>query len=180
MPVGVLIALVVAGLIVAAGAVVGAIAVRRAYVRSRVLALVGRAEAVTAAARALADVLEHLAQADDPVIESFARDPETPERRALHEVATRAHILSQELDLMPMPRELVPVADLLADAALVVAREAGRVLDPLTGAAALDALAVIDLGMVSAYVTAARERLNEACQRAGVEDVAVYGGGLYL
>lgn len=176
----VLIVLVFAGLVLGAGVVAGALALRKAYVRSRLLVLVAKTEAVTAAARAFADVLERLAGAEDAAIAGFAADPETSDRKALVEVATRAQILSQELDLMPVPRELVPVAELLADAALLIAREAGRFHDGVTGAAALDALAATDLGMVLAYVGAARARLHEACERAGVEDTAVYGGGLYL
>lgn len=175
-----IIALVAGVLVVLAGLVVGGVFGWRAYVRRVLLRLVVRMEAIEAAGQALIETVSRLAASDDEVLAEFAQDPESSERRALHEVANRAHMLSYELDRMPLPHSLVPLTEALADAAVVIDREAARVQDPHIGPSALEALSSVDLGAVGAYMTSARESLKEASAEHGLDDTAVYGGGLYL
>lgn len=167
-------------LLLLAGCGVGVYFGWRGYVRRALVRLVGGAEAIEAAGNALIDVVTRLAHADDEVLTEFAQEAESSERRALHEVATRTHMLAGELDVVALPKALVPVAETLADAAMVVYREASRVQDAHTESMALDALSQVDLSLVSAYLKSARDRLNEACADNGLSDMAVYGGGLYL
>lgn len=171
---------VVASLLVLAGVGFALVLAWRAYTRRVLLRLVVRAEAIEAAGQALVETVSRLAAGDDAALEGFASDSESSERRALHEVATRAHMLAYELDRMSLPRSLTQVAESLADAAVVVDREASRVQDPHHGEAALDALTSVDLESVTAYMRSARSRLNDECVTHGLDDMAVYGGGLYL
>jgi len=152
----------------------------RAFTRRRLLGLLVKAEAVEAAAQGLADVLGRLAEADDEVLAEFASDPESSERRALHEVSMRATMLADELDRMPLPRGLVVLAEELGDAAYMVASQASAVGDDHSGEQALDDLSTIDLGAVRGYTKRARLSLTEACEAMGLDETAVYGGGLYL
>lgn len=173
-------AVVVGVLVVGAAGVAAAVFGWRAYVRRVLLRLVSRMEAIEAAGQALTETVSRLAVADDEVLAEFAQDSESSERRALHEVSTRAHLIAYELDRMPLPRALVPMTEALADAAVVIDREASRVQDPHEGASALEALTSVDLSAVGAYMTSAREELNHACATHGLSDTVVYGGGLYL
>ncbi len=152
----------------------------RALERRMLLKLVVRAEAVDAASQALVDVVERLSVAADEEIEEFADDPDSTERRTLAEVRSRGMMLADELDHMAMPKKLVPAADALADAAFVLAREAGCVTDEDTGPEALDKLGSLDLSGVVAYGEKARNLIAGACDACGLQETAVYGGGLYL
>jgi hypothetical protein len=179
-PVWAVIAIVVGALLLVAALAGGAWLGWRAYERRVLLRLVVRTEAVEAVAQALEDVLTRLAEGADAELTAFANDPESGERRALHEVRRRAEILKDELDHMPLPRRFTPLAEALADGAFMVAREAGLVPDDATGAAALDAVARINLDDVRGYVTRARFQTTEECEAWGLEETNVYGGGLYL
>lgn len=148
--------------------------------RRALLRLVVRAEAVEAARQALEESIRRLATAGDTELEQFADDPESVERRTMGEVASRARLLNEELDKMAVPRSLVPVAEALADAAYLISREAERVKDDEVGPVAFDRLASIDLQLARQYADKARVRVIEACDACGLEDTAVYGGGLYL
>ncbi len=170
----------VGGVLFVAASAAGVFFAWRAYGRRVLLRLVARTEAVEAVGQALVDCVERLAHADHAVLEEFACDAESSERRALHEVAMRAWLLARELDSMPLPRALIPTAESLADAAMVVHQEASRIGDGVVGEAALDALARTDLVRVKAYASAARTRVNDECVSHGLDDLAVYGGGLYL
>lgn len=152
----------------------------RAYTKRILLRLVGRTEAVESTATALVDVLTRLAEAEDSELTDFANDPESGERRALHEVALKARMLTDEVDAMPLPRPLLQLAESLADTAYVVGVEASRVTADRRGHEALEELAGIDLESVRAYIKQTRYRLNELCGHYGLVDTAVYGGGLYL
>lgn len=166
-------------LIVGAGVGVGVFA-WRSYRRRTLLRLVGRLEGVEAAGQGLIDVVSHLSEADDAVLEAFAEDPDSVDRHALEDVRLRAALITEELDHMPLPASLVAVAEALADAAFVTAREAGRVGAQVRGVTALDRLGDIDLATSRAYIGQARTRVLYACQACGLEDTAIYGGGLYL
>lgn len=152
----------------------------RALERRYLLQLVSRREAVDATRQALEDSLLRLAGGTDAQLHVFADDPDSIERRALHEVASRARILADELDTMTLPKPLVPAADALGDAAWIVGREAGRVNDDLLGDAALEALGEIDLTEIADVNRRALEVVTHVCAECGFEDEAVYGGGLYL
>jgi hypothetical protein len=175
-----IIALVIGALAVTIGLVVIGVLAYRQLERSYLLRLVSRQEAVGAAGRSLEGALDRLASADDDVLQSFADDPESVERRVISETAERAHALSDELDRMPMPRKLAPAAAALADAAYVVGEEAGRVGDDTVGDDALTELGSVDLGRVSTAFSEARPILGQACEECRLEDQSVYGGGLYL
>jgi hypothetical protein len=180
LPVWAWVVVVVAALIVVAAVVAAVIFGWRAYRRRVLLRLLARAEAVEAAASALVDAATRLAAGSDEELERFADDPDYVERRTLGEVHSRARMLVDELDRMPVPRKLETVAEALADAAFVVAQEASRVGDDVTGPAALENLASTDLALVGAYTKKARVLLVEACEACGLGETAVYGGGLYL
>lgn len=172
--VGIVVFLVLAGLCVAA--YFG----WQAYTKRVLLGLVGSTEAVESSAQALIDLLTRLAEGEDQELTEFANDVESSERRALHEVASRARMLAQEVDAMPLPRSLVLLADSIGDAAYLLAAEASKVSDDAVGSAALDRLSSVDLAAVGAYTRQARYRLTEVCRHYGLVDTAVYGGGLYL
>jgi len=148
--------------------------------RRIVLRLLARAEAVEATAQALEDTVERLNSAGKDEKASFTKDPDSSERRALHEVQGRAQLLQDELDLMPLPKSVVPLAESLADAAYLTAREAGRITDEDVGRAATQKLKGLDLELVRAYAAQAHARVSATCEEFGIEDTAVYGGGLYL
>ena len=151
------------------------------YLERRILLrLLVRAAAVEAAAQALEDTVERLDGAGKEEIGAFADDPDSSERRALHEVQSRAQLLLDELDQMPLPQSVIPLAESLADAAYLTAREAGCVTDHDTGEAALAKLKSLDLATVREYVAQAHARVSATCAAFGLEDTAVYGGGLYL
>lgn len=151
-----------------------------AYERRMVFRLVGRAEGVEAAAAALVDAVSRLAEASDDEIALFASDPDNIERRAFAEVYSRASILATELDRMPLPQRLVPAAEAIADAATVVKRQAELVNDEDAAASVLEKIAEINLTDVRTYTDKARAFLLRTCDACGLDDTALYGGGLYL
>lgn len=152
----------------------------RAYQRRITLRLLGRTEAIEAAGAALTDVVERLSRESDAELEHFASDINSPERRAMHEVANRAEMLYHELDRMPLPKKLIPAGEAMADAAYVVAEQAACVRDEHTGLEALEDLGSVDLAVARDYTRSARAAIVAACEECGVEETALYGGGLYL
>lgn len=174
------IALGVGALLLVAATVAVAILGWRAYERRIALRLLGRAEAIEAASAALVDTVERLAASSDEELEAFADDVDSVERRTLHEVANRADMLQHELDWMPLPKKFVPAGEALADAAHVIATQAACVRDEHRGVEALGDLGSIDLGAVREYTRNGRALLTVACEDSGIEDTALYGGGLYL
>jgi hypothetical protein len=174
------IAVAAAAVLLVAAGVVAAIFGLRALKRRTLLQLVVRAEAVEAAGKALEDSVRRLASADDSELELFADDPESPERRIMAEVATRGRVLKDELDRMPVTRDLIEVAESLADAAYLVVEQAERVRDEDRGPQAFDRLGEVNLKLARQYTEKARLRVLDACDACGLEETAVYGGGLYL
>ncbi|HSK48121.1 MAG TPA: hypothetical protein VLA05_08990 [Coriobacteriia bacterium] len=166
-------------LLVAAG-VAAVVLGWRAYERKALLRLLVRAEAVEAAASALLETFTRLANGSDSELEVFAEDPGSPERHALAEIHTRANLLADELDRMPLPRKLIPVAEALADAAYTICEQSGCVRDEDTDGVALERLLSIDLERVQSYTDKARQITTGACDVCGLDETAVYGGGLYL
>ena len=164
-----------------AAAVIGSVLAWRTLERRLLLTLVRRREEVDAVRQALEDAVMRLAQGSDEVLNHFAEDPDAIERRALHEVTSRARILADELDSMPLPKKLIPAAEALGDVAYALEQEAGRVHDEQSGDAAFEALGSIDLTAIAGKYAAATLEVRNACTQCGLEeDAAVYGGGLYL
>ena len=96
-------------------------------------------------------------------------------------MTSRAQILADELDSMPLPSRLIPAAVLLGDAAYAIALEAGKVHDEQIGDAAFEALGSMDLTAIAATYAQATLEVRRVCEACGLaEDAAVYGGGLYL
>jgi hypothetical protein len=152
----------------------------RRYTRRALMRLIVRAEAVDAAADALIGVVEQIGSATEEDAAAFADDAESVERRALHELHARAAIIVDELDHMPLPKRLVPVAEALSDAAFVVREQSECVGDDDRGQEALERLASVDVEQVQSYREKAHILLGEMCDSCGLDDRAVYGGGLYL
>lgn len=180
MPVWAWIAIGAGAVVLVAAAVVATVFGLRFAERRYLLRLISRREAIGAARQGLEDVVMRLATASDEHLEHFASDPDAIERRALHEVASRARMLADELDSMPLPNKIVPAAEALGDAAWVIGREAGRVHDERTGDAAFEELGSIDLAEVTAVFHAASARVAALCDECGLDEESVYGGGLYL
>ncbi len=149
--------------------------VRRSLVR-----LLGRREAVVAAANGLDLVIEHLSMGDDEALAVFASDPGSDDRRALEDVASRMRILADDLRVMPLPKRLWPVAEGMERAARLLAEQAGRVGEATTPDSALDALAEIRVQEVREQVLAVNADLQPLLDAFRVHDPAVYGGGLYI
>jgi hypothetical protein len=166
-------------LLIAAGAAAGWFG-WKSFERRSLMRIVTRTESVEAAAQALLDVFTRLSEADDATLEEFARDPETSERRALYEVGLKADMVTDELDRMRLPRSLVSVAESVADAAYLIARESRVVGENDTGDDALAKLSSMNLEAVQEYTAQARRRVHESCTECGLEETNVYGGGLYL
>lgn len=152
----------------------------RRYERQTVVGLISRREALRSSRQSFAETLAFLAAADDEQLEEFAADPDELHRRVLGDVTSRARILQDELDTMPLPSALTPVAESLADAAWMLAEEAGRVgwaTPPDQALAWLGDLDLEPLNRAFADADADVERVKTAFE---VEDQAVYGGGLYV
>ena len=180
MPVWAWIAVGAGGVLVACALAIAAVYAWRGMERRYALRIVSRGEALDAVRQALGDALQRLAGETDEGLVALSNDPDAVERRALHEVASRAHLPADELDAMRLPHRLVPAADAIGDAAYVIGREAGKLTDETLGNDALTALGSIDLTSVETYYQAARRVVDEACEEYELEDASVYGGGLYL
>jgi len=167
-------------IVILAGSTIAGIIAYRAVERRYLLRLVRSREGLDFVRQALGDSLGRLAEGSERELRVFADEPESGERRALNEVAARARLLADELDTTALPGRLLPAAEALADAAYLIGREAGRVGDELRGESALDALGCIDLDAVESYYRAALSAVQSVCEACGLEDSAVYGGGLYL
>lgn len=168
------------GVLVLVAALLAVVFGRRAYERRLLLRLVVRTEAVEAASSALVDSVGHLSAASDEEIEVFADEVDSVGRKVFSEVHERARMIAEEMDRVPMPKRLVPAAEAVADAAFMVAEQAGKVDGELTGTEALDALSSVDLAEVRRYTQKARVLVTGACEVCGLDETAVYGGGLYL
>lgn len=153
---------------------------QRAVVRRYLVVLVGRRESIRASLRTLEAIMRHLVDESDESLAEFATDHTSADRRALMEVGDRMRMILDELDTRSLPSRLIRPAEELADAAYVIAQEAGRVTDDMAPDRVLEALGEVDLARVTAQMREADEWLDDACQEYGVEDAAVYGGGLYI
>ena len=150
------------------------------YKQRSALRLVSRREALRSGRQSFAEVLAFLAAADDEMMQRFATDHDELHRRVLGDVAVRAGLIRDELDTMPMPADLQPAAESLADAAWFLASEAGRVGAAPTEDAIFEVLSAIDLGPLNQAFADADADLDVACKACAVEDTMIYGGGLYV
>ncbi|MDP2400376.1 MAG: hypothetical protein Q8M66_00205, partial [Actinomycetota bacterium] len=91
--------------------------------------LVGSRERVFAARRTLEEVVRHLAGLSDEELEKFATDARSEDRRALVELAYSMRLTRDELDMWRIPSRLHAVASEFADAAHLIAEQAGYVTD---------------------------------------------------
>lgn len=175
----ILLAVLVAVAVLAIAAFAALVAYRE-YRRRLLLRLVVRAEGLDVAAQALIDTITRLSQAQNDELVLFAADPESPERRVLGDVASRAGAIMHELDVMPLPAALVSAAESLADAAFVLHREASRVTDEDADGDSLDHLSEIEIAPIRDYLDAARKRVTLVAVGLHMDETSVYGGGLYL
>lgn len=166
--------------VVLAGATIAGVLAYRHAEERYVLRLVRSREGLDSVRQALGDSLGRLAEGSEAELRAFASEPDSAERRALHEVALRARLLADELDVMSLPSSLISAAEALADAAHLIAVESSRVSDASRGEEALEQLGDIDLDAVETYYRAAIAAVRQVCEACGIDDSAVYGGGLYL
>lgn len=153
---------------------------RYSVARRLVSSMVPKQEALEAARRGLEAVMKHLVEESDENLLEFAADPASVDRVALVEVEQRMRLLRDELDHMPLPEDVIPLATALADAAHVIAGEAGRIREDTDPDTALAELAEIDLARLTEQVGEAALVLKSMCEEYRIEDPTVYGGGLYI
>jgi hypothetical protein len=163
-----------------AGLVAVGIVAARAHERRTAMNLVARREGVDFVRQALADTLGRLAEGTDDELRAFAYDPDSLERRALVEVASRSALLAEEIDATALPKAHLRAAVALGDAAYLIARESAKVQPGMRGEITFEALGTIDLEAVETYYQAALAAVADVCESCGLEDENVYGGGLYL
>jgi hypothetical protein len=169
----------VLGAALIAGAAIGAVLLWRRTVKRHLITLVGRREGVRAGLESFAAVVKHLADASDGDLIAFALDDAHEDRKTLCEVASRMRVDALELATMPLPKELVPIADDLSDAAELIMEQAEAIAKP-EGPETLDALTAVDIPAIRSYLDAADALLAEMKAKYRLEDDVVYGGGLYI
>ncbi len=81
---------------------------------------------------------------------------------------------------MPLPSRLVPIAEALADAADILAEEAGRAGEGSIGDESLEAISSADIARVGRAFDHADDMLGPFVEEYGVEEQDVYGKGLYI
>lgn len=171
--------IVIAALVGIAAIGAGAFVLWRRTVRRYVVVLVSNRERVRASLSIVEVLVATLASGSDGDLVAFALDASSDERRTLEEIAARMEFLTGELATMPLPKHLWDSANELADAAELLGAQT-RAFVGKEGSDALDALAGIDLASVIGHIDAADALLAELVERYGVDDTAVYGGGLYI
>lgn len=147
--------------------------------RRHLVQVVSRREGVRASSAALESVIESRDRALDATGNAAARLA-AENQRTLVDIARRMEIVAEELDTMPLPRSLWPAAGALADAAAIIAEEAGRVGESEDPRAVFAAVDRIDALRASAALAAADESVKIASVRYGLDEARVYGGGLYI
>lgn len=150
------------------------------YSRRYLVRLIGKQESLSASRRTLQAILRHLADEPEEELMEFVSDPESLDRGALSEEHQRCMLLRDELSVMPMPKLLIPAADALADVAGALGAEAGRFAASNTEHEILDAIAELDLEAVDQIFDRADALMKDALEYYDIDDMAVYGGGLYI
>ena len=172
----IIIALVTCGLI-AVTIVLARLAWRR-QLRRYLTGLVGRREAIAAALKSTEAAVRVLAKADTDQLVAFANEG-SEERSVLAEIAARMRLEASELQNVALPKRLWPAADALGQAATALATQTGAIGD-VGGAAAMDGLAGLDLGIVREALQRSDAEIHAVSEAVGLTDAAVYGGGLYI
>lgn len=162
-----------------AGITVAGVLLWRRTVKRHLVTLIGRREGVRAGLESFAAIVRRLAEASDGELIAFALDDSHEDRKTLREVASRMRVDALELAMMPLPKELVPVADDLSDAAELVMEQAEAIAQP-QGPAALDGLAAVDLPAIQRLLESADTAIAQLKSKYRLEDEVVYGGGLYI
>jgi hypothetical protein len=171
--------LVTLGVLALLGAWVGRILWNR-QVRKSLVGLYSEREEVGAAYKAFRELLDHLVEGDESVWSPFCSDPTSEDRRALAELGRRMEIVRDELKRTPLPKGFWHVAELLETAASTLAEEVAEVGEGATPDEVLRAIAGLDLRAVSDAYRQAEVELDELLEAHGIEDPAVYGGGLWV
>lgn len=141
--------------------------------------LLGRREAIYSALRTVEAVVSSLAGASDGDLVAFALDGDVEDRRALGEVASQMRIQRDELAAQALPKALHESADALGAAAGALADQTERT-EAVEGVEVLDALAAIEFSRVRTQLLRADVAVRELTERYGVDEAAVYGGGMYI
>jgi hypothetical protein len=168
---------VVAVALIAATVVLARLAWRR-QVRRYIVALMSRREAIVAALKTVDGVLATLGAGTVTDVLAFT-GPESEDRRAIAEIASRMRVETEELADLPLPKKLWPLADLLGEAAGGIATSAAEVGES-EGDAALDALGALDLTRVRKAIADAETEIERLRELYDLTDPSVYGGGLYI
>jgi hypothetical protein len=174
----ILIGVVAAGLVAAIAAVSSAIwkKIVARYLRT----LIGKREEARSVWRAFDELIGGLQQGTDEQRARFADDPEAAERHLLADFAERARAFSEEVNTMPMPRQLVAAAEALADASDILAEEAHRAGEGSFGDESLEALTSADLKRVSGAFAYADAQVAALSAEFGIDEQDVYVRGLYI
>lgn len=170
------IAVVSAGLI-AATIVLARLAWRK-QVRKYIVGLMGRREGLGAALKTIEASVGTLSGGTVQDLLTFVQ-PDSEERRTFAEIGARMQIQAQELEALPLPKSLWPLADMLQGAAKTLAEQASGVGDAF-GDAALDALMGLDLAAARAALDESDGLIAELSTVYDLTDPSVYGGGLYI
>lgn len=148
--------------------------------RLALIGLTGRREAVMAAYKALESLFAALAESGEDELTDFALHEDNEHRRSLEELYDRMRVQTEELVALPLPKAQWHAADMLSLASGKLASEVGRVGDATSPDGVLDAVGSIDVVAVKQALDPANEEIDRLLELYGVEDVAVYGGGLYI
>jgi len=175
----VIVLIVIAALAAVAGLALGSFFLWRRTVRRYVVVLISNRERVSSSLNIVEKLVSDLASASDGDLVAFALDTTSDERKTLGDIAERMAFLTEELATMPLPKHLWDAANALSDAAALLGTQTSAFAGK-EGSEALDALANIDLAKVIEIVEGADVELGELAERYGVDDTAVYGGGLYI
>lgn len=151
----------------------------RQQARASLVKVLSRREAIAAAGRALYGVLQRLTT-EDEVLERFASDPTSEDRKALEDIASRMRLTADELRTLALPKILWPVAEEMERVARLVAEQSGGVGRTLSFDDALDALGAIRIQAIRDEMSLVNQRLEPLLEEFHVDDPAVYGGGLYI
>lgn len=161
-----------------AGTVMMARLAWRRQVGRYIITLTSHREAIASCLKTAESAIASLAEGDAAALLEFTL-PESEERQTFREIAERMAIEHSELKDIALPKVLWPFADMVCDAAGLLAEQTVAVGEA-EGEAVLDALLALDLGP-------ARSRLGDAAVEAErvsgvyrVTDPSVYGGGLYI
>lgn len=159
-------------------AITGLVLWRRSM-RRELQRLLGRREAIQSALRTVERVVSSLADASDGDLVAFALDGDAEDRRALGEVASQMRIQRDELAVQALPKSLHESADALGEAAGALADQTERT-GVVEGVEVLNALAAIEFSSVRTQLLRADVAVRELAERFGVDEAAVYGGGMYI